>query len=382
MITLQFTEQLRQRISEEMPLMQVVLGPRQIGKSTAANEIYQQFAGSKILVSADDPIPPNHEWLETQWRRARSLSTPVLLIIDEVQKVTGWSEVVKKLFDEDRSKRDIRVVLLGSSSLAIQPGLSESLAGRFELLRAYHWNLDEMKRGFDFDLESYLRFGGYPGAARYIKEPSRWQAYLRDSIVEPVLGRDILTQVELRKPALFRQTFEIVMRYPAQQVSYQKIVGQLQDRGSSETVKHYLELLEGAFLLTQVFQYSTRPLSTRTSSPKLVPSSPALVHALVDPRRVSFDTEWRGRIFESIVGAALLRHKHKVFTWAAHAAEVDYVVVHKDDLYAIEVKSGRNRNTSGILHFLKHFPHAKQIIIGPENVEQLMRGEELGGLSH
>ena len=374
MVGPKFAEQLKARVSEALPLIQVLLGPRQVGKSTAATEIFNSFAGSKIMVTADGPISPNQEWLETEWMRARSLIPPVLLIIDEVQKISGWSEVVKKLFDEDRGKRDLRVVLLGSSSLALQQGLTESLAGRFELLRAHHWNLDEMKSGFGFELESYLRFGGYPGAARYVQQPSRWQAYLRDSIVEPVLSRDILMQAEVRKPALFRQTFEIAMRYPAQQVSYQKLVGQLQERGSTETVKNYLELFEGAFLLSQIFQYSTRPLSTRTSSPKLIPSAPALVHAFVDPARIGVDPEWRGRVFESVVGSALVRLGHKVFTWSEQGAELDFVVVKGDSLFAIEVKSGRHRNATGIRRFLRHFPHAKPIVVTPENVEQLLGG--------
>jgi len=164
------------------------------------------------------------------------------------------------------------------------------------------------------------------------------------------------------------------MRYPAQQVSYQKLVGQLQERGSTETVKNYLKLFEGAFLLSQIFQYSTRPLSTRTSSPKLIPSAPALVHAFVDPARIGVDPEWRGRVFESVVGSALVRLGHKVFTWSEQGAELDFVVVKGDSLFAIEVKSGRHRNATGIRRFLRHFPHAKPIVVTPENVEQLLGG--------
>lgn len=368
----QIVDKLRVRILEKYPLLQVLLGPRQVGKTTAVQTLYKDFQGSKLFASADSPVPLNADWLETRWLQARALPDPVLLIVDEIQKVLGWSEVVKLLFDQDRGKRDIRVILLGSASLVLQSGLKESLAGRFELLRASHWNLAESREEFGWGLEEYLRYGGYPAAARFISDKSRWQGFIRDSIIEPVLGRDILSSINIGKPALFRQVFEIAMHYPAQELSYQKIVGQLQEKGSTQTVKHYLEILEGAFLLKQLFQYSTRPLSTRQSSPKIIPLAPALIGAFVDPEMVNLDQEWRGRIFESVVGAALLQSQASLYSWRENNQEIDFVLKTEKDLFAVEVKSGRRVKAQGMDGFLRKFPKAKQIVITPSNCLALL----------
>jgi len=370
-------EHLRTRLSASHPLVQVLLGPRQVGKTTAAKEVHEQFTGSKLFVSADGPIPPNFEWLRTHWLRARELPTPTLLVVDEVQKIEGWSEVVKSEFDQDRGVRDLRVLLLGSSSMALQRGLSESLAGRFELLRAYHWTFGQMQRQFGWDASKYLAYGGYPGAAKFADDLERWQTYLRESIIEPVLGRDIYSARSVTKPALFRQTFELALSYPAQQVSYQKIVGQLQERGSVETVKNYLGMFEGAFLMKLVMQYSTRPLSTRTSSPKIIPLAPALIHAFTSPRRLEVDPDWRGHVVESIIGAELARRESAVFYWRDGEHEVDFVIPRLKGPIAIEVKSGRKRSALGLARFQAAFPNARCITVTPESSLPFLRGERV-----
>lgn len=371
------TANLQARLSEPLPLVQVLLGPRQVGKTTAAKELFDSFTGGKLMVSADGPIPPDYEWLKEQWFRARALPRPTLLIVDEVQKVDGWSEVVKLLFDEDRSTTDLRVLLLGSSSLYLQRGLSESLAGRFELLRAYHWNLGDMEHKFGFSVEQFLSYGGYPGAARFVSDSGstdRWQSYMLNSVVEPVLGKDLALASSVSRPALLRQTFELAMSYPAQEVSYQKLLGQLQGRGAIDAVKHSLSQFEAAFLLRQVFRYSTRPLSTRTSSPKLLPLTPALPHAFADPRRLSVDSEWRGRIFEAAVGAALARSERELFFWRDGQNEVDFVIIRDGVPIAIEVKSGRRRAGNGISKFCSLFPKAEGMTLTYESALPLLRG--------
>jgi uncharacterized protein len=368
----QIEDILSQRLSQNHPLIQVLIGPRQVGKTTAAKSICQSFGGTHLFASADSPTPLSAEWLEARWLQARSMTQPTLLVIDEVQKVPGWSEVVKRLFDQDRGVRDLRVLLLGSASIALQTGIRESLAGRFELLRAYHWNLEESTQAFGWDLDTFLKYGGYPDATRFIDSKERWQSYIKDSIIEPVLGRDILASVSIAKPVLFRQAFEIALHYPAQEISYQKIVGQLQEKGSIQTVKHYFEILEGAFLLTQLFKYSTRTLSTRESSPKLIIPAPALTHAFVDPDRVVVDRDWRGRIFESAIGAALTRTSGKLYYWREKNQEVDFILETSEKLFAIEVKSGRRVQQSGIDAFLRRFPRAKPIVITPNNCSELL----------
>ena len=300
-ITRDFTNTLRARLTENLNFMQVVIGPRQVGKTTGLEQIISRWHGSSLMVTADELTTPNREWLSLQWQRAEQKGPGTLLVIDEVQKIPQWSDVVKYLFDRDR--RRLKVVLLGSASLSLQRGLSESLAGRFELIHANHWNLRECQIAFGWSLVEYLKFGGYPAAGELIGDIPRWRNFIRNSIVEPVLFKDILGLSSVAKPALFRQTFELAMAYPAREISLQKMLGQLQESGNVTTIKHYLELLEGAFLIKTLQKYTGSEVKKRASSPKIVPLNSGLVHAFQNPGDVDSKPEWRGRIFEAAVGA-------------------------------------------------------------------------------
>ena len=333
------------------------MGPRQVGKTTAAKGIFDAWQGPKTMITADAPSPPKSEWIRTHWEQTREKGDGALLIIDEVQKVPGWSEQVKILFDQDRGQRDIKILLLGSSALYLQRGLSESLAGRFELLQAHHWSLQEFAEAFGWNFERYFHFGAYPGAVPFAADEERWRNYILHSIVEPVLGKDILSLHPVNNPALFRQTFEIAVQYPAQIVSFQKILGQLQDRGNAATIKHYLTLLEKSFLLKMLQKFSGAVVQTRTSSPKIVVLNPALTHAYQSPRRLDIDPSWRGFMMESLVGAHLARLPNtELFYWRDGPMEVDYILKSPEGLVAIEIQSGRHRKTNGLAAFAKQYP--------------------------
>ncbi|MDO9079882.1 MAG: DUF4143 domain-containing protein, partial [Desulfuromonadales bacterium] len=281
-----------------------------------------------------------------------------------IQKIPDWSAALKSLWDQD--PRRLRVVVLGSSSLQIQTGLTESLAGRFELTRIFHWTFTELKNAFGYDLERFLLYGGYPGAVAYEDDYDRWYAYLKDAIVEAVIGKDILLNRKVANPALFRQAFEILCRYPAQEISYTKLLGQLQDKGNTDLIKYYIELYAGAFLIQPLEKYSAKGWLTRTSSPKILISCPALYTMTAGPW-VLADPEQRGRVFELAVGAQLLQLPGELFYWREKNAEVDFVYRYQGWVYAIEVKSGRKKSTKGLEAFMKHFPEARPVILTPDN---------------
>ena len=346
-----------------MPFLQVLIGPRQVGKSTFVEEIVKRWKGHLIMDTADRVIPPTTEWIEFLWQQAREKKGPVLLAIDEIQKVKGWADAIKPLFDRDRNSGSLRVLVTGSASLSIQTGLSDSLAGRYELIRYPHWGYDDCKKAFGWDLSTYLKFGGYPAPSRMISEVERWQKYIKDSIVEPVLGRDLQNLVNLQKPALLKQLFELVMGYPAQEISYQKLLGQLQDRGNAATIKHYLNVLEGGFLIKVLEKYSTKPLLTKSSSPKILPLAPALVHAFSDPNTIDKEPEWKGRLLETVVGAHLDRLGGEVFYWREGNDEVDFVVKKNRIIIGVEVKSGRRKSERGLIKFKSRFPEAKTLLL-------------------
>lgn len=357
------------------PLLHILVGARQVGKTTVANQVLKRFALPSVYASADAALPPGPEWVETHWsearRRAASTRRPVILALDEIQKVRGWSEEVKRLWDEDRRRGTrLHVLLLGSSALLLQKGLSESLVGRFFLHRCPHWSWDECRRAFGWDLDRWIFYGGYPGAAPMTRRPSRWRQYVADSLVETVLARDVLQLQTVAKPALLRHLFALAATFPAQVFSYNKMLGQLQDAGNTTTLAHYLKLLETAFLVSGLELYSAGQRRQRGSSPKLVLWNPALITALSGKEYAATrrDPAWWGRLVENAVGAHLLNHLHgakwTLAYWREGPLEVDYVVGCGARVWVIEIKSGRSGRAFGLAAFLKKYPRARPLLVG------------------
>ncbi|MCL2480106.1 MAG: ATP-binding protein [Spirochaetaceae bacterium] len=381
-------DQLIKRMREKRNFIQIVIGPRQTGKTTAVLQALESLKKPHHFISADDPIAANPEWLRNEWEYARQLQKQnkgeMILAIDEVQKVRQWPSMVKLLWDDDtRKKIPIKVILTGSSSLLIQKGLNESLAGRFEVLFCLHWNYQECKEAFSYSLEDFLFFGGYPGAAVLKDDEERWARYIGSSIVEPVISRDILQMEEVRKPALLRSLFILGATYSAQELSYTKILGQLLDAGNTVTLAHYLELLSNANILCGLPKYSSSKLKAKQSSPRfMVYDTSLLIWAAGASRRQFLDVpKAKGHLVESAVGACLLKcGKEKgfsVYWWREREKEVDFVIEKGSSLTAIEVKSNRVKNIGGSMAFKKRYPHALSLVVGSENcgLENFLKGE-------
>ncbi len=362
-IYLSYINELKERIDSQSNLVQVVLGPRQVGKTTTVLKLIEDhYRESSHYVSADGVFNAGASWLQEQWMVAQGSGK--VLFVDEIHKIENWAEVIKALYDQSiRSKKKVICVLLGSSSLQIQKGLSESLTGRFQIIRAHHWNFAESEEGYGITFEEYLKFGGYPGSYEFIKS-KEWFDYVRTSIINTVIEKDILQYHTVKSPALFRQSFEILISYPAQEISFTKLLGQLQDKGNVELVKHYIALFEGAFLIKALEKFSNKKHLRRSSSPKILPLAPCLPFLGI---REELDSEQEGRILELIVGAQLVRTGEELYYWREGNAEVDYVLKIGRKVYAVEVKSGRKRSSKGLSVFTSKFPEAKQVIITRDN---------------
>ena len=369
--------ELEKALSGRVPLLQVVVGPRQVGKSMAAFQLSQQLGWPVILDSADSALPLSVEWISNHWRQARQAAKggKMLLVLDEIQKVPGWSEEVKRLWDEDRRTGSlVRPLLLGSSALLMQQGLTESLAGRFFLHRFLHWTWPECRQAFGLNFEQWLYFGGYPGAAEFVGDEPMWKRYVVDSLIETVVARDVLQLQVVHKPALLRQLFALAGTFPAQIFSYNKMLGQLHDAGNTTTLAHYLQLLETAFLATGLEMFSKGKLRRRGSSPKLILWNNALVNApaLRTFNQAQADGSWRGRLVENAVGAKLLSELQgtswSVSYWRDGDQEMDFVVSSGEAVWGIEVKSGRSGKTPGIGAFKQAYPEAKLLLIGAGGV--------------
>ncbi len=365
-IKLKFIDKLDSNLKLNNGLLQVIIGPRQVGKTTTTLEYLEHEHANRFhYVSGDSVFNASKDWLIEQWHLA--FQEQKLLVIDEIQKCENWSEVIKALWDQfKREKKPLNCVLLGSSSLQIQKGLTESLTGRFQLIPVFHWNSEESNRGYHLTFEEYLRYGGYPGSYPFIKSGD-WAQFVKQSIISTVIEKDILQFQNVKSPALFKQAFEILISYPAQEISYTKLLGQIQDKGNTDLIKYYISLYEGAFLIKALAKFSENTIKVKSSSPKILPLAPCFYQlSILD----EYDSTERGRAFELVVGAQLLRTAEDLYYWREGDFEVDFVLKVGKKIFAIEVKSGRKGKLAGLAKFKEKYSRAYQVVITPENYRE------------
>ena len=382
-----YFKSIKARIEEPRKFIQVILGPRQVGKTTMVTQLLSQLVMPNLYESADAISATNTAWLVQVWESARlqmkvSKAAEFLLVIDEIQKIDNWSEIVKQQWDKDtRENANIKVILLGSSRLLIQKGLTESLAGRFETLYLGHWSYPEMQEAFGWSIEQYVYFGGYPGSASLINDEERWKNYIKDSLIETSISKDILMLTRVDKPALLKRLFELGCLYSGQILSYTKIIGQLQDAGNTTTLANYLKLLYDCGLLAGLEKYAGDIIRKRSSSPKFQVYNNALITAQGDDRyeKAIVDPELWGRLVESSVGTHLLNHsiseRYNLYYWREGNYEVDFVLEKGDKAIGLEVKSGKRGENEGMGVFAEKFHPEKVLLVGTGGIpyEEFLR---------
>lgn len=371
---------LKSRMAEPRRRMQIVMGPRQVGKSTLVGQFTEATSVPFDFFAADSVNRFDTSWIPNKWQQARMRmdihsEQEHILVIDEVQKIKGWSEQVKKEWDEDsRNHRNLKVILLGSSRLLLQKGLEESLEGRFETIKMGYWDWQEMHEAFGFSMDEYVYFGGFPGLAPDIQDEGRWRNLMEDSIISPILTRDILEIEEIRNPALLRQVFELACIESAKELSLTKMQGTM-NSGTVPTIKNYLDILNKSMIVQPLQNYSLSRVKEKQSVPKMQVFNNAFRNRFgtfsFDEARVD-PAEW-GRLVESAVGAHLanraMTDDYELFYWRnARRQECDYVLRKGQALVAIEVKSGSVDKTVGFEKFKEQFADkvTAAFIVGPQ----------------
>lgn len=387
-------DELCKRLNEPPHHLIAIYGPRQAGKTTIVLQALERLDIPRYFCATDQQqedtwgltstpsaattsleMQPSAEVLIHHWRQARELVTSSgrrsVLILDEINEVPRWSQIVKGLWDEDRRKRvPLHVVVLGSGPLPMQAGLGESLMGRFEPLSVPHWSYGEMARAFGFSLKQYVFYGGYPGSARIIEDELRWREYVTLGIVKTTIDKDVLSLARVDKPALMKTLLGLCADYSGQILSYHKMLGQLDTAGNTTTLARYLQLLSDAGLVRGFEQYSHRPRLSKASSPKLNVLNTALMTATgryTLEQAVADRTFW-GHIVETAVGAHLVNsgsNATRVYYWRHGVLEVDFVLTRGPEVIAIEVKSGRKtRRTRGMEAFAERFHPTRMLLVG------------------
>lgn len=367
---------IKARVEEPRMFIQVILGPRQVGKTTMITQLLSQLFIPNLYESADAISATNSAWLMQVWESARlrlkaSGAAEFLIVIDEIQKIDNWSEIVKQQWDKDtRENVNIKVILLGSSRLLIQKGLTESLAGRFETLYLGHWSYPEMQEAFGWSIQQYVYFGGYPGSAILINDEERWKNYIKDSLIETSISKDILMLTRVDKPALLKRLFELGCLYSGQILSYTKIIGQLQDAGNTTTLANYLKLLSDCGLLGGLDKYAGDIIRKRGSSPKFQVYNNALITSQSNDtyEKTIINPELWGRLVESSVGAHLVNYsiseRYNLYYWRDGNYEVDFILEKGDEVIGLEVKSGMRAENAGMGVFAERFNPKKVLLVG------------------
>ena len=377
---------LRSRIEEPRRFIQVIAGARQVGKSTMVKQVVEELTIPHLLTTAEEAPDKNPAWIRYVWQQARQAMRlnnypEYLLVIDEIHKLDNWSEAVKAEWDADTMRNvNLKVVLLGSSRLLIKDGLNESLAGRYELIEMEHWSFTEMHTAFGATIDQYIYYGGYPGAYPLINDEKRWRKYMRDAIIEPAITKDVLTTKRVLKPALLRQLFLLGCSYSGELLSFNKILGQLQDAGNTATLANYLQLLDESKLLAGLQQYAADDARKYKSVPKYQVYNSGLLSAnsSLSFRDAYLDPKKWGRWVETAVGAYLINHadrlEYKLYYWRNNDDEVDFVLQHSRKVIAIEVKSGRRQANQGMYEFEKQFHPDVELVVGGEavSIEQFL----------
>jgi predicted AAA+ superfamily ATPase len=403
-------ELLKLRLSEPVHFINLLAGPRQVGKTTIIRDLIAENLARGYYISVDDEpgnfgdallydnissaVSPQQKkdasWLLFHWQIARERTaqwlrslqdganldeTAFIFAIDEIQKIEQWSDVVKGLWDADRAKGiPMHVVLLGSAPLLMQKGLSESLAGRYEIMPITHWGFTEMQQAFGFTLEQYVYFGGYPGSAWLIKDEARWRRYVRESLIQPNIEKDIVQMVRIKNPLLLKQLFELGCHYSGQELSLTKMIANILEAKHTETLADYINLLTEAKMLTGLRKFSAQEVRKRNSAPKLNVFNMALMSAMQDYSfaEAKADRSYWGRLVESCIGAHLLNtcdEDTKLYYWREGNQEVDFILAKGRKLTAIEVKSGPNPVLAkGLDVFTQKYVHARKILVGAGGV--------------
>ncbi len=383
------TKEFLARLQEPRRTIQVIAGPRQVGKTTMIKQVLQTLSMPARFFNADGVNADDKDWIADRWNEARALQRfnkypEMLLVIDEIHKIDNWSEQVKREWDADTfNDTNIKVVLLGSSRLLLKQGLTESLAGRFEIIPMGHWSFAEMQEAFGWDINQYIYYGGYPGSASYISNEARWRRYMRDAIVAPAIEKDVLQTTYIYKPALMHQLFLLGCAYSGELLSYNKMLGLLQNIGNATTLVNYLKVLGESKLLIGLPKYVMDTSRKYRTIPKLQVFNNGLLTALTDG--VSFEKvytnpqKW-GRWVESAVGCYLLDKADELecnlFYWRENNEEVDFVLQKSDRLLAIEVKSGKRQNNMGLSVFRNMYHPNHSLVVGGNAMplEEFYRG--------
>lgn len=365
-------------LDEHEPLVQILVGPRQVGKTTAVEHLKKEWGANSHYASADSVVDEHGPWLEKQWQEALSQGEGTLLILDEIQKVENWTELVKALWDKTR-KRGLRVVLLGSTSLnhCLTHSGRESLAGRFFPIYVPHWSYPETKEAFGSSIEEFSLFGGYPKAMEFANDREKWIEYIGGSIINPIIDVDIFLQGNFKKIENLRRAFRVLCQEANVEINYTKLLQEIQQSGNTDIVKRYLEGYYDSFLLSQISLIDDNGNEDSRGTSKIMINCPAVFTF----GRSSFEGVKKDRVrFHQAVASELKRIPNNSFGYWQKSEDtgMTYFIRTTDNkVFGIYIDQDGSRwsATKSYDQFRRTFKGARIVTVNPDNYDDLLEGQ-------
>lgn len=326
--------------------MVFVGGPRQVGKTTL---------GLGLLgVDADESHPAYLNWdhpaARSTLRRAELPPAEPLLLLDEIHKYSRWRNLVKGIFDTERSRR--RILVTGSARIDFYRRGGDSLAGRYRYFRLHPFSLRELDPApSNAHLDALMRFGGFPEPL-FAQNDAEHRIWQRDRLSR-VVREDLRDLERVREIALIEQLVELLPSKVGSPLSVAGLRGDLQV--DHKTAERWLQILENLYVCFRIAPYG-----------------PPKVRAVKKERKLYLwdwsSIEDEGPRFENLVASQLLKYCHWIEDTEGHGMElrflrdtdkreIDFVVLkNRKPLFAVECKSGDKAVSAAIGYFAERAP--------------------------
>lgn len=349
---------------------ELILGPRQVGKSTMLDHLVQNQRFIKLTGEDEDDLsiladPKTFLTLTQQFPN---------VIIDEAQFVPNIGRVIKRLVDNNTT--DSRIFVTGSSALDLGGHLKESAAGRFNSYNLWPLSLEELAEHSSWievkrQINDRMIYGCHPDV---INDPAHAKEYLLD-FTDSILYKDLFKLAEVRKPTDLTKLVTFLAANVGSEIRYGSIASELGIQ--NKTIERYVDLLASCFILKVVPSWSRNPTAELKLSKKIYFYDNGIRNALLKnfapvPTREDKGALWENLFFtERLKLHAFRRDGGEIYFWRTKKQhEMDFIEIVNGTIAAFECKAGNKINSTSIKAFSRAYPNIPVTVVSPDNIDQ------------
>lgn len=349
---------------------ELILGPRQVGKSTMLDHLVQNQRFIKLTGEDEDDLsiladPKTFLTLTQQFPN---------VIIDEAQFVPNIGRVIKRLVDNNTT--DSRIFVTGSSALDLGGHLKESAAGRFNSYNLWPLSLEELAEHSSWievkrQINDRMIYGCHPDV---INDPAHAKEYLLD-FTDSILYKDLFKLAKVRKPTDLTKLVTFLAANVGSEIRYGSIASELGIQ--NKTIERYVDLLASCFILKVVPSWSRNPTAELKLSKKIYFYDNGIRNALLKnfapvPAREDKGALWENLFFtERLKLHAFRRDGGEIYFWRTKKQhEMDFIEIVNGTIAAFECKAGNKINSTSIKAFSRAYPNIPVTVVSPDNIDQ------------